>query len=856
MAAEWVRYDKGRTKFWEIGNENFGNWQAGYEIDVSLNKDGQPRFISGEVYGQHCIVFMDSMRAAAAETGADIKIGIVVYDAEESWDPISAVWNEGVLPVAGDLADFLIVHNYYTPYNEDSPVSTILNSYTRTQEFMDVMIKDMQEANKPMLPIAMTEWNIFAVGSMQQVSYVNGMHAALLLGEFIKQGYGLSNRWDLTNGWNNGDYHGMFSVGGEPGVDPYNPRPAFFYMYYFQKYFGDHMIHSSHDGGSNIVSYASSFASGETGIVIINKGRTEEIAEIEIENAIPGNRYYTMTLAGGDDNGDFSRKVLLNGISTDEQGGGPDNYEKIEAFAAETAGGIKVKLPELSVVYVMVDKNVPLTYVSSYMESNASVLTVQTNANLMPVADLSGFEVMLNGSTSTGILDIKVDKDFPDHLNLYLDTEVLTTDDISISYSGSGIKSVSGSSLTHFTNETVENRLPEDYYSVTFITKVSETGDPLEACQVSFNYEEKLSGPDGSVAFIAGPGTFLLDASGTHLSRIENLLLEISSDTIIEIAMDSAVYSIEFQLINQVTGDKLYGVEISSGNDKVITNSSGEGVFELKNGSYDFNFSADRFYNESKSFEVNSDTLFEVALKPSHVNVTFILEEESQSIRNAVVILNGDSLYTNYLGICKFRDVETGNAYSYKIEKEYYASLSGEMEFSGDTTIELQMESLAANIQFIIQAESGDPGNTFVIIRQDTIVCNAAGEARFYNYARFENYDYHVISENFPEYASSLFLENDTTINVLLEMTGTGLHETENLIIYPNPAKDKITLQTKSSPIHRISIWNMEGKLVYSEISDSGHSSLEIDINFPGGMYILGLGSAEEVIYKKFIIKR
>lgn len=44
-AADWVRYDNGRTKFWEIGNENFGNWNKGYQIDQTLNKDGQPKII-------------------------------------------------------------------------------------------------------------------------------------------------------------------------------------------------------------------------------------------------------------------------------------------------------------------------------------------------------------------------------------------------------------------------------------------------------------------------------------------------------------------------------------------------------------------------------------------------------------------------------------------------------------------------------------------------------------------------------------------------------------------------------------------------------------------------------------------
>ncbi|MBN2514381.1 MAG: hypothetical protein JXB18_15685, partial [Sedimentisphaerales bacterium] len=70
LAAGWVRYDKGATKFWEIGNENGGPWEYGWMIDTTMNLDGQPQIISGELYGKHFKVFVDSMKAAAAEIGA------------------------------------------------------------------------------------------------------------------------------------------------------------------------------------------------------------------------------------------------------------------------------------------------------------------------------------------------------------------------------------------------------------------------------------------------------------------------------------------------------------------------------------------------------------------------------------------------------------------------------------------------------------------------------------------------------------------------------------------------------------------------------------------------------------------
>ena len=44
LAADWVRYDNGRTKYWEVGNENFGDWEAGYRINIANNQDGQPEY--------------------------------------------------------------------------------------------------------------------------------------------------------------------------------------------------------------------------------------------------------------------------------------------------------------------------------------------------------------------------------------------------------------------------------------------------------------------------------------------------------------------------------------------------------------------------------------------------------------------------------------------------------------------------------------------------------------------------------------------------------------------------------------------------------------------------------------------
>ncbi|MBN8668269.1 MAG: alpha-L-arabinofuranosidase [Chitinophagales bacterium] len=359
LAADWVRYDNGRTKYWEIGNENFGDWEAGYRINTATNQDGQPEFLSGQLYGQHFKVYADSMRKAAQEIGKTIYIGAVMSESAPLswWTPTATTWNSGLLSAAGNSPDFYIVHNYYTPYLTNANADVILNTpIPVTQTMMDYVKQTISGAGITQKPMILGEWNIFSSGSKQAVSHINGLHAVMVLGESLKNKFGLTARWDLANGWSNGDDHGMFNIGDEPdGVPKWNPRPAFYHMYFFQKYLGDRLV-SSTSSQPDIVSYASSFSSGETGVSLVNKSANPVTVEIVIRNFKKGSRFYYYTLTGGGDNGEFSRKTLVNGTGTSLAAGGPANYKALSPYSAPTSNGIRVTVPARAAVFVVVAK--------------------------------------------------------------------------------------------------------------------------------------------------------------------------------------------------------------------------------------------------------------------------------------------------------------------------------------------------------------------------------------------------------------------------------------------------------------------------------------------------------------------
>ncbi|HWA73134.1 MAG TPA: hypothetical protein VG937_12385 [Polyangiaceae bacterium] len=100
-------------RYWEIGNELFGNgyYMGEFELDWHVPYDGSKRLghpnLSPTTYGRGVVSYAREMKAV----DASIQIGAVLNTPpmDYSWGPY---WNRDVLKEAGDTADFLIVHWY------------------------------------------------------------------------------------------------------------------------------------------------------------------------------------------------------------------------------------------------------------------------------------------------------------------------------------------------------------------------------------------------------------------------------------------------------------------------------------------------------------------------------------------------------------------------------------------------------------------------------------------------------------------------------------------------------------------------------------------------------------------------
>ncbi len=170
-AAAWVEYCNGpasstngalrardghpepyRVRYWEIGNEIWGDWVRGHS--------------DAETYARNATRYVAAMRAV----DPSIKV-IAVGDNDMEW-------NRTVLQHAGARFDYLAIHHYYSQRDMQGDLSNLLARplhYERFYGEMESFLRELAPERRPRL--AINEWGLDLPES-QQYSVVAALYAA------------------------------------------------------------------------------------------------------------------------------------------------------------------------------------------------------------------------------------------------------------------------------------------------------------------------------------------------------------------------------------------------------------------------------------------------------------------------------------------------------------------------------------------------------------------------------------------------------------------------------------------------------------------------------------------------------
>jgi hypothetical protein len=337
-AASFVRHMNqnlgANIKYWEVGNENYGSWQAGYVVDGDT--------INGTKYGDIFNVFADSMKAA----DPTIKIGAVLFP----HDGVYNNWSKQVLQKVQNTADFLIIHDYFRrkPNPNNVTYQEMLNSISEVQQNVsnvNNMVTNYTSKPSGYFPIAMTEFN--SKTGEREISMANAIFISQVLCEQIKNNIGMSLLWSFQNGLDShGGDHGM-TARNSTIVQNNTPRPVYYVYYYINKFLGDKLVFS-YSNDPDINCYVSTFSSGEIGMVVINTSQVNKTIEFSSTSSFTKDNFYWYEINALDET---DKKIYVNELTTANQEGGPD-FNNVPAFYRPVNGNYKFIIKPYSVNFI------------------------------------------------------------------------------------------------------------------------------------------------------------------------------------------------------------------------------------------------------------------------------------------------------------------------------------------------------------------------------------------------------------------------------------------------------------------------------------------------------------------------
>jgi len=337
-AAAWVDYANNTKhygiKYWEIGNEIYGNGEYGASWEYDLHSDHSP-----SAYGANVAAFASAMKAK----DPTIKVGAVLTSPGDWPDGQSPDWNTAVLAACGTKIDFVIVHWYAQgPGSEtDSGLLSSTGGLAAKVAKVKALLSQYCGANAAHVQIFVTETNSVSYNpGKQTVSLVNGLFAADDYMDWLENGVANVDWWDLHNGSlsgdnNSGDLYGSANYGdygllsnataGEPAADtPFAPYYGIQMLTKLGKP-GDQMVTAASSQGLLAV-HAVKQAGGKLALLLINKDPNNSVAaSISVSGFTPasastvfsfGQSSSAITSAAGSAGSSFTQTVPPYSLTT------------------------------------------------------------------------------------------------------------------------------------------------------------------------------------------------------------------------------------------------------------------------------------------------------------------------------------------------------------------------------------------------------------------------------------------------------------------------------------------------------------------------------------------------------------
>lgn len=215
-AEEWVKWANRKmdygVRYWEIGNELGGSWEAGTELPFGKGP------LTPEMYTRRYNGMADAMR----EVDPTIKIG-------------SCPFVEETLRDCGKNVDFVSIHTYpgSTTLSESQMFGDIGNMVKGQVDQVKGWIHRYQPQREKEIEIAYSEWNLG--GGINNSELFGGLWSSIFLGEMARNDVAIATQWDCFSDL-------LFGAD-----DHYARKPEYYALSLWNNYMGERLIPATSD---------------------------------------------------------------------------------------------------------------------------------------------------------------------------------------------------------------------------------------------------------------------------------------------------------------------------------------------------------------------------------------------------------------------------------------------------------------------------------------------------------------------------------------------------------------------------------------------------------------------------------
>ncbi len=323
-----------------------------------------------------------------------------------------------------------------------------------------------------------------------------------------------------------------------------------------------------------------------------------------------------------------------------------------------------------------------------------------------------------------------------------------------------------------------------------------------------------------------------------------------------EFGLNGGKPDVKICVTDSETGEKikLCGVKI---NDKCFTSDDNGEVTVCEGGNISLCFDKENYCSLEKSALVFTDTTlqFSLAKLVKEVHLQVIERGIGMPVYEAMVTHDNVAILTGKDGFASLQNLQSGMLDCRIFKTGYFPEILHTTIKPGQTVV-VELTSKKANVEFILVGTEGHLQEGAIKMGKISLKPDEFGKAHFTGLDTRVEYTYTIENASYETVQGSVFIEANTILPIYLEPRNTGVSQLKSeqlatgineqmaseILIYPNPATDAVTVQSNNIKGFTVELKSATGTLIYKTKTEGTLQQINLS-NLSNGVYFVTVKS-------------